>query len=499
MTRKIVKSLARLKLEIVAFTVGLVILAFELAAARIVAPYLGTTIYTWTSIIGVILAALAIGYAVGGIVADKRQRAEDIAVLLIVSALLIGLVNLSKDSLLDYIGGSNLPLQIQALIASLLLFALPTLLLGAASPYLARMSITDLSTSGRSIARISAAGTAGCLVGTFLTGYLLFGLIGTSSLLTFLALLLLTTSLIFAYKNQVFLVLTALVVMMVLGANASKPKFVGLVEDVDSSYGRILVRDIDYENKQVRILQTDNQGVQSGVFLDGSPKLAFAYTRAFDYTSGLKPDAKNFLIIGGGAFTFPQYLSNKYPNASVDTVEIDNKLSQISKQYFNHKPPANLATYYADGRQYLNNSTRDYDMIYLDAYSAPVPPFQLLTRQAVARMDDSLNSQGIVVANIVSASEGNKSLLIQAAVSTFSTEFNHVAVYRVKPELNPLDRQNLLLLASKEEIDTDSLQKLSAVHPEFKGMLSNQVNFSANSRNILTDNYAPVELLALWN
>src|SRR3989344_2258005 len=273
------------RFEAVNFVAGAVVLTFELVATRGAAPYIGTTIYAWTSIIGVILAALAVGYWLGGYLADKRKRAEDVILLLMITAGMIFIFNLIKDWLLFQISQTGLPLQIQAFGASLLLFAPPAVALGAVSPYLARLSLTGLGTSGRHIARISAAGTIGSLVGTFLTGYLLFGFIGTRNILSVLVLFLVLGSFLLTSRF-------ILIPRILLGAAAFLSLVIspslhltGVVSDIDTHYQRLAVRDTVYRNRPVRVLQTDALAWQSGIYRDGDNGLAFPYLRAFSYVA----------------------------------------------------------------------------------------------------------------------------------------------------------------------------------------------------------------------
>lgn len=494
--RRVLSLIFDFRLEIVAFFVGLVILAFELTAARIVAPYLGATIYVWTSIIGVILAALAAGYALGGVWADRRDKTEDVVWLILVAAFCIAFINVTKDWLLDYVGASGLSLQLQAFVSSLLLFAFPTVLLGAVSPYLARLNITEVATSGRKLSRINAAGTLGSLVGTFLTGYVLFGFIGSRHLLWLLALCLVGVSFLLKPKKLIYARLALLVLLLLLALFSSAPRLSGFFSEVDTAYSRVIVRDIDYRGQQVRVLQTDSEGLQSGVYANGDPGLVFDYARAFAYASELMPEGQKYLVIGGGAYTFPEYLAKKTPEAIVDTVEIDDQLAGISKRYFNFTPPPNLHIINADGRQFLNHTEQHYDMIFLDAFNSIVPPFQLLTAEAAAQMDRALTDEGIVVANFISAAEGPRAQLIKAARNTFRTVFPYVAVYQVTPV--PLtDTQNLLLLAAKEPINDKNTQIVSSRYSEFADILQTKLRLDNDNQLSLTDDFAPIERLVL--
>ena len=432
------------RFEAVNFVAGAVVLTFELVATRVAAPYIGTTIYTWTSIIGVILAALAAGYWYGGYLADKRKRAEDVILLLMIAAGLIFIINLIKDWLLYQISQTDLPLQIQAFGASLLLFAPPAVALGAVSPYLARLSLTGLGTSGRHIARISAAGTIGSLVGTFLTGYLLFGFIGTRNILSVLVLFLVLGSFLLTSRFILIpriLLGSAAFLSLVISPNLH---LTGVVSDIDTHYQRLAVRDTFFHGRPVRILQTDALAWQSGIYRDGDDGLAFPYIRAFSYLAASAQPTDDYLAIGGGAFTLPQYLAEKYPRSNVDVVEIDDRLKQVSSSYFNFKPLDNLHIIEADGRQFLNNNKKVYDLIFVDTFDSITPPFQMLTKEAVGRIGNSLKPEGVVAVNVVSAYQGPKAEFIEAVYKTYLSSFKSVLVFPVY-NADAYRRQNLLL------------------------------------------------------
>lgn len=471
---------AKYKLEFVNFIVGAAVLTFELTASRIAAPYIGTSIYIWTSIIGVILAALALGYWLGGKLADRRKRGEDITLLLSLAAGLILIVNSIKDPLLGLITSNALPLQWQALIASIVLFAVPTIVLGMVSPYLARLNITKLANSGQKLASISAWGTVGSLVGTFLTGYVLFGFVGARHLLVGIALVLLLISFIMSYRNYWLarLALTAVIIIQLFSSPALV--FGSVVADLDTRYNRVTVRDVEYGTRPVRVLQMDREYWQSAVYMDGGKDLVFSYTQAFYSLAQSNPTAKRQLIIGGGAFTFPEFLARSMPGSKVDVVEIDGGLVEVSSKYFNFKQPSNLKIIIADGRQYLNTTSKKYDFIYLDAFSSVEPPFQLFTEEAATLAKNSITADGSVIINVIAAVEGDRAQMLESVVTTFAGVFKNVDVYRVNTGFG-LDRtQNLIVVAGDSRVESPlSTLRISPKH--------------INPGQALTDDFAPVE------
>ncbi len=488
-------KLGNYSLEFVNFTVGAVVLTFELVAARIVTPYIGNTIYTWTSIIGVILAALAAGYWLGGWLADHRKQTDDVVKLLTLAAACILIMAVLKDGILSTISGNSLPLQLQALLAGLVLFAIPTLLLGAASPYLARLSITDIKTSGQRLARMSAAGTAGSLLGTFLTGYVLFGYLGTHVIICLLILTLIAIS--FVLPGRLLLVQRSLIALAaaLLSFTSLPVNAAGLVRDADTAYSRVLIRNVQITGGPARILQIDNQGLESGEYLDGSNRLAFGYNRAFAFLSGLNARAEDCLIIGGGAFSLPSYFSRTQPGTRIDVVELDGKLQNLSSEYFGFKKPDGMQIYTQDGRAFLNRNNRRYDAIYNDAFTSVIPPFQLLTKEATLRLKASLKAGGFVAMNIISPLDSEPFL---STAKTIRSVFPFAVAFPVNPSLRREANQNIILVASNDKIQSSQLEALAQTAEEHDFAL-NSFTPDLKSGIVMTDNYAPVERLVSNN
>lgn len=468
------------KLEFINFIVGAAVLTFELTASRIAAPYIGTSIYIWTSIIGVILASLALGYWLGGKLADLRKRGEDIVLLLVLAAALILFVNIIKDPLLGAVTDNSLSLQAQALLASLLLFTAPTIVLGMISPYLARLNITKLADSGQKLANISAWGTIGSLVGTFLTGYVLFGLVGTRHLLIGIALVLLVVSFVMSVRTYLAARLLFAVAILLQFFTSPALGFTNIQADLDTRYSRVTVRDTVYGSQPVRVLQMDRQYWQSGVFLDGNKTLVFPYTQVFYSLAQSNPNASKHLIIGGGAFTFPEFLARSMPGSEVDVVEIDGGLVNIAKQYFDFKQPPNLEVIVADGRQYLNTNDKKYSLIFLDAFSSVEPPFQLFTKQAAEKARNSLASTGSIAINVISAVEGQEAQMLRSIISTYSKVFSSVEVYQADLGTSNAQRQNLIVVAGAKSLQTSI--------GSYRLSLDNLAPGA-----VLSDDFAPVE------
>ncbi|HKR81923.1 MAG TPA: fused MFS/spermidine synthase [Candidatus Saccharimonadales bacterium] len=481
----------RYRFEIISFVVGAVELTLELTASRVAAPYIGLTIYVWTSVIGVILAALALGYLLGGRLADKRKDPLDVVFLLLGAAVLIGFMNAVKDPLLTSLSGwSFLPSQLQALLASCVLFAAPTIVLGAVTPYLARLSVIDVATSGTHVSRINAAGTFGALFGTFFTGFFLFTLVGTRNILALLGftLVLMSFGLALPKQNKMrwLLVGLALLVLFV----PSKLHLNGVRKDFDTAYNRYIIR----ETPEIRVLQGDKSAWESGIYKDERKGPLFPYIKTFVAAAALPERPRNYLVIGGGAFTLPTLLAQSQPQATVDVVEIDKALQSISEQYFRFKPSLNIHVFTQDGRQYLNNNHKKYDVIYMDAFSNSTPPFQLLTQETNERLRASLAPGGVVAVNIVSKTAGTGAVFVSSVAQTYQHAFIDVRLFRIT-DAPAAELQNVLLLASQESL----APKIAAASQNsvLAAATHNELSVS-NGGRVLRDDFAPVEQMVAW-
>lgn len=183
-------------LEIVAFFCGAVVMAFEIVGSRMLGPYVGTSMFAWTSIIGVILLSLSIGYFWGGRIADMRPRADILSLFIFISALFIIITLVVKESVLEILLGSIDNIHIVSVIASLVLFAIPSILLGMVSPFAVRIKMKSLEKSGSTVGNLYAISTVGSIVGVFLAGFFLIPTLKITNILMLLAIVLISVSML---------------------------------------------------------------------------------------------------------------------------------------------------------------------------------------------------------------------------------------------------------------------------------------------------------------
>lgn len=385
------------KLEAIAWTTGFGLMAYELAAARVLAPSIGSSTYVWTSVIGVIIAALSAGYYAGGRLADARNRAVDVAWLLLVAGAGVMITRMIYLPVLDWTVDLAIDPRLQGIIASMILFAPTSFILGMISPYLVKLNIHALKHSGRSVASLSTWNAIGSIVGTFATGFVLFGLIGAQETFVIVALLFVVISWLLVPQHGVrWRVAGSLAVVVgALTPVVADPQVVSI--DTPSSHYQVI--NGYYRDRPLVGLATGASGLQSGIYL-GSSELAFWYTREMARLT-LEKQPDRVLMLGGGAFTLPRYLAEKLPNAEIDVVEIDPQLQTVAEKYFQYDNPVNVKLIFQDARTFLNTNREQYDVVLVDVYGEMSIPFTLMTREYTARLARATATDGAVIANII--------------------------------------------------------------------------------------------------
>ncbi len=459
-------------LPIIAFVSGFSLMTFELAAARVLAPSIGSSTYVWTSVIGVIIAALSIGYWIGGKLADARNRESDIAWLCLAIAVTITMTLVTYLGFIDVTVQTFADVRLQGVFASLLLFAPTSLLIGILSPYLVKLKVTSLATSGRSFASLSALESIGGITGTFITGFVLFGYIGAREAFAVVVVLLIVASWLIRPKAR-WLARTA--VSFIVASVSLAALQITTPGHIDTASAHYTVFDAIIDDQLVRGIATGPNGTQSGVFINQPDVLVFWYTQRMAEVVAQAPKSQGSLVLGGGAFTLPQYLANTYPDSSIDVVEIDPELADIARQQFYYTDPDNVNMIFEDARTFVNRSDQTYDVILVDVYSDSSVPFSLATKEYGSQIKRILNEEGVVIVNAIAATHGSCSELLSALDAPYRQNLPHVA-YKTK---NADDtKANMIIVYSQHPlvwVDAFPLD-IPKIEP-------------------YTDNYAPIERL----
>lgn len=478
-------------LEIIVFLSGACVMILEIIGARILAPYMGTSIQVWTSLIGIILASLSAGYWIGGRLSDTFNPHKLLVMVLLLSSFFVGLIALVKQPILFFIYEQIDDLRISSAIAALSLFSLPGFLLGMVLPISIKMRLKDLQNTGKTVGRLYAYSTLGSISGTFLTGYFLIAFLGHTMIITLISF----TLLFCAFLSGLNLKLKPLQLLTFIGFFSwlimtyqvlATP--VSMI-DVDSQYNRIWIYQTkDWKSNQPVLRMRINDEASAEIFVK-SKEIVWDYIKFFRAAKHFSPSMKQALLIGGGAYSFPKDFSKLYPDVSLDIVEIDNKLLELSKQYFDYTPHQNHHIFHQDGRQFLNKSSKMYDVIFLDAMRSTVPPFQLTTLEFMQNVQKHLHSEGFMMMNIIGAFSGLKSKLLRAYVSTCKAVFPRVELFSVYGNYPDNQQQNIVLMAfnSNKSISFFSHNK------EENDYLKQRFRKKLTSGPVLLDDFAPVE------
>lgn len=482
-------------LEFAVFMCGAVVMIFELVGSRVIGPFLGTSLFVWTSLIGIILASLSLGYYLGGKQADKNASMSRLARIILLAAICIAVTIGIKDILLLFLQKNVGEIRTASVIASIVLFMPASIFLGMVSPYAAKIKLSSLENSGRTIGNLYALSTAGSIFGTLFAGFYLIPFFGTNKLLIFLAIILVLISIVLSLKTYIkskvavllFLV-TGLIAFNFLDGLLIENGFL----DLDTSYNRIFITD---SKQQVRNLTIRRMGINneahSAMYLE-SDELVSEYAKSYHLIRHFYPDFKSSLMLGGAGYSFPKSYLKTYPNAKIDVVEIDPKVTQLAKDYFKLKEDPRLSIFHNDGRTYLNHTEKTYDIILGDAFSSSYSiPYQLTTQESAQKMHDILNDDGIVILNIISSIEGDSGKFFRAEYATFKTVFPQLFVYPLHDSKNGSTIQNIFLIASKSK---DKIYPFSSDDIYINNRLQKFWHKKIpNDLPILTDDFAPVD------
>ena len=488
------------------FITGMSILIIEILAIRILAPYFGNSIFTFSSVIGIILAALSIGYYVGGRFSDRWPSFRLFYGLILLGGITVLLIQLLNLHLLPVLG-YKLSMINGPLVTSILLFLVPAFLLGMLSPYAINLLHIDNSTLG--IGRVSGLvffwSTLGSIIGSLGAGFLLIPywgvsqiVIGTGVLLSalgFLGLILLRP-----HKKPVAALLALLAVTLLVLIHYLIPQpDPDIVYQNDGLYEQLTVQDIQLNNRATRILLQD-RNVNSGMYLDNG-RMAFDYTRYFDLYRLFTPGLDRALAIGGGAYSVPKAILRDHPSAYVDVAEIEPDLLNIAHNYFGLPHSERLDNHIMDGRRYLYETRHRYDLIFMDVYrSFAAVPMQFATREFFELARNKLDDDGVFIANYFSSLAEETRPVILSVYKTMETVFPILYVFAtIDPDSEVL--QNFIYVGLKKPvpINAEGIARAGFVYPEL-GTIPEKLYRPdpalIDAAALFTDDYAPVEYLA---
>ncbi|MFB6142476.1 MAG: spermidine synthase [Halorientalis sp.] len=498
--------------ELAVFGAGVASMGLEILAGRLIAPQFGSSIYTWGSIIGVFLAALSLGYWVGGRRAARRASGERLAVLLLATASYVALLVVAGDLLLRASAGIPLPARYASLPAVVVLFGPPTYLLGFVSPYAAELSLKD--GVGEASGHVYAVGTVGSIVGAFGTTFLLIPAFPVGVIGFLFGLLLVGTALALLFPDPPVEQVAAAVVVLLLLVGAVALPAAGyavsgeVVYATQTPYQELRVVD----SGDVRTLYLGGQR-HSAMDLDDPTRHVFEYTRYFHlpllFTDGDAWDrparadshagsVDRVLFVGGGGFTGPRRFLAEYENVTVDVVEIDPAVVRVAREYFRVPDSPRLNVHTMDGRRYLRTTNRTYDLVVLDAYRKDKVPFHLTTVEFMRLVRERLDEDGLLLVNLISARSGPAAQFYRAEYRTMDAAFEQVYSFPTN-DANVVQNIELVATTSSERLTREELLARNERRPvgiDLAGEIRTyDPTVASGDAPLLRDEDAPVDAL----
>lgn len=497
----------KIYLYLTEFFSGMSVMAVELGASRLLAPYFSSSQIVWTIIIGTIMIAMALGNIYGGRSADKNPDPDRLYRRITVAAIWIAAIPvvgkyiiLGISALLIFTVNSNF-LIVAGFAACMIIFVFPLFLLGTVTPSLVKYTVDSLDDNGRLVGNLNASNTIGSIIGTFVPTFISIPAVGTSITFLIFAGILLLLAVIYFLSDKVNFTkagrtsvgLTLFLLCCILGHDNSFAFWQNdLTYEGESIYNYLQV----YENDEEVVLSTNVLfGVQSVYRKDeGLTGMYYDYAIAAPYMAGVREkDGLDVLILGMGTGTYATQCQRYFEHMNIVGVEIDQKITDLASEYFELPDDMEVATY--DGRAYLNAVDDRYDVIMVDAYQDITIPFQMSSVEFFTMVKDHLTEDGVMVVNMNMRGneEGN---INQRLADTISTVFPEVYTADVPgttnrelfagshPDMLAVYRENVAmetdagLLAMMERVD-DGLTEYQA------------------GNYLLTDDKAPVELLGM--
>ena len=477
----------RLALGTVVFVAGGGSLATEIAASRLLAPYFGSSTIVWANLIGVVLAALALGYWLGGRLADRRPEQRLLGWIVLAAALLVATTPFLARPLLDVtvegLDEASAGAVVGSFLGVLLLFAPPVVLLGTVSPFAIRLAVTGVETAGAVAGRLYAISTAGSLLGVFLPALVTIPLLGTQrTLLLIAASLAAGAALLLGPRYLAAAAAAAALVAVPPGTVKAEP---GLLHEETSLYQYLQV----VERDDGRRLLFINEGIAvHSVWRPDSVLTGGVWDAFLAVPPLLARPLERVVILGNAAGTTARALGVYFPRARIDGVELDPAVSRVGRTWFGLSDNPNLTVHDADARPFLRRTDTLYDLIVVDAYTQPYVPFYLATREFFALVRERLAPGGIVALNVAAVPGDHR--LVEAIGGTLAAELPQVLEW-------PALRFNTIVLGLTRPLAAAERRRLLARgHPDLaplRLLLARDVRPLDRARRPWTDDRAPVE------
>jgi spermidine synthase len=520
------------------FVSGGVLLGVEIAASRVLAPLFGNSLYVWGAVIGVVLAGLAIGYAAGGAAADRAPAPPLLFAVILLGAGAVLLIPVIESRVLEFVVDWDPGPRLDPVVAMILLFGVPSVLLAAVTPIAVRLRAPELAVLGRTAGRLFSVSTCGSIVGCFVTAFWLVPTFGVRQLLALMAAALFVVAGVVALTERLWLplgVAAAACAGAVAASFAVAPQVGGsvsltasknwspvfrvrgetegstlsyndgtVVYEKETQYHHLAVVD-RYDG--VRTLRFDSS-FQSAMSLKNRFATVYPYTSYMQLGLAYDPPARRVLMIGLGGGSTVKRMWRDFPALRLQVVELDPVVAKVARRYFRVPPDGpRLHTTIEDGRRFLAKRDQKWDVIMIDAYYSDSIPFHLVTLEFLELARSRLAQDGVIVTNVAGSLFGNGSELFRSILRTYRAAFPTVEVYPVLegPADNGAGIRNIIVVASNDAAPSTQqlLERWRSRRSRYPGAvnLSKAIRdrwdepISAEGVPILSDDYAPTDSL----
>jgi spermidine synthase len=502
-----------LALYAAAFLTGAIVMSFEMLGSRYLAPYFGAGIYTWAALISTVLAALCVGYFLGGLLADRHPSPLVLGTIVAVGSIYLLVLPAFADLLLQFFVRAIDDIKLGSLAASLTIMFFPVTFFGMYSPFAIRLVLRSSQNSGFVSGTVYGVSTAGSIVGTLGTTFFLIPLIGSRAITLTLGVLGLGAALLVAavassgrWRRSRLGALAVLLVahaVVLPGAAARADDLFdpdvraamlkrknGLIAHVETLYNDIFV------SKDERVLKMAFQWKgwrfpESQINLADPDDLPMAYARMMTVAAAYPREIKRVLMLGLGGGAIPAYLGRFIPAATIDIVELDPGVIDVAKTYFGFRETGAAHLYESDARVFLNRHREPYDIILVDAFTGSYIPFHLMTKEFYKLVRDRLAPHGVAAFNILPAVK-----LFDSNVKTLQVAFDNIDFYRSGEE-------EVIVIGRLDAMsDAERLQRAADMQQRYKfrfdmTQLAGAKTIEAPKAPkgaVLTDDFAPADV-----
>ena len=501
---------------VVAFITGAIVMSFEMLGSRYLGPFFGSGIFTWASLISTVLAALCVGYFLGGAIADRHPSVLVLAGIVAVGSVYLVVLPTFAQPVLQFFVASIDDIKLGSLLSALAIMFFPVALLGTYSPFAIRLLLPSRANSGLVSGTVYGVSTAGSILGTLGTTFYLIPLIGSRAITFTLGISGLVASVLLLAGSRaggrtrlgalVALVATSLLSMPAsplsaeelfdpqIRADLLKHKD-GLIAHTETAYNDIFVSKV----KSLLKMSFQWKGwyfYESAVNLVDGDDLPMLYARVVGLAAVYPQDIKRVLVLGLGGGAVPLYLARSLPDATVDSVEVDPGVIEDAKKYFGLRETERFHLIESDGRIYLNRHSEKYDIIVLDAFSGSYIPFHMMTKEFYQLVRDHLAPHGVVAINILPSVK-----LYDSNVRTLKLVFDNLDFFASGDPT--VDETNVIVFGRSDAASEDQQRQQAAAaqqrykfHFDLSQLIAARRIPAPKAANgeVFTDDFAPVNV-----